>query len=243
MRRDQPAIFFLNIGTTMKEAVDSLDKVKGIIRKLAIKDYYIHCDAALLGTIAPFLDPRPKFDFQDGVDSVSISGHKFIGSPIPCGIVLTKKEHKERVGRSISYVGTKDTTITGSRNGLSPLFLWYSIKTLGLKGLKTRVERSLDLSNYLKNELLSIGVKAWTNPNAITVVFEKPSSQICDRFQLAVEDDIAHVICVPGITKEQIDDFIDAIRNDTGGIHESSTPESQSFFEEFFVKELLIGTN
>ena len=235
MRRDQPAIFFLNIGTTMKEAIDSLDKVKSIIKKFAIKDYYIHCDAALLGSIAPFLDPRPKFDFYDGIDSISISGHKFLGSPIPCGVVLSKKEHKERVGRSISYVGTKDTTITGSRNGLSPLILWYAIKKMGLKGLKARVQRSLELAGYLENRLNEIGVNAWRNQNAITVVFNRPSLAICEKFQLAVEDDIAHIICVPGIEKEQLDEFIHEMKSDIDSDNELLSVENENFFESFFL--------
>lgn len=209
MNRMRPAIFFLNIGTTMKEAIDDLDKVKEIIRKYCIKDYYIHCDAAFLGCIAPFLEPKPKFDFAEDVDSISISGHKFIGGPIPCGIVLTKRKHRNRIVNSVSYVGTLDTTITGSRNGLTPMFLWSFINKHGKKGLAKRVNESLALASYTEEKLKSIGVVAWRNPNALTVVFEKPSKKICTKFQLASEDDIAHVICVPGIKKSQIDTFIE----------------------------------
>lgn len=214
LRRHKPAIFFLNIGTTMKEAIDQLDKIKHIIKKLAIKDYYIHCDAALLGVVAPFINPRPSFDFSEGIDSISISGHKFIGSPIPCGIVLCKNEHKERVGSSISYVATKDTTITGSRNGLTPLILWYALKSMGISGLKERVNKCISLAKYTEQKLQEIGIQAWRNPNAITVVINNPSAWICKKYQLAVEDDIAHIICMPGITKNQIDAFILDVKTD-----------------------------
>ncbi|HXB41341.1 MAG TPA: histidine decarboxylase [Bacteroidia bacterium] len=159
--RHQPAIFFLNIGTTMKEAIDDVLKIHWIIKKMAIKDYYIHCDAALLGIIAPFHNVRPAFDFKDGIDSISISGHKFIGAPIPCGIVLCKKDHKERIGRAISYVDTKDTTITGSRNGFTPLLLWYALKKMGITGLRKRVQESIELADYALGKIQGIGVKAW----------------------------------------------------------------------------------
>lgn len=208
LRRNLPAIFFLNIGTTMLEAIDQLDEIKAIIKRLAIKDYYIHCDAALVGTIAPFLNPRPKFDFADGCDSISISGHKFIGSPIPCGIVLTKKEHSDRIGRTISYVATKDTTITGSRNGLTPLILWSALKKMGVKGLKQRVNECLTVARYAENCLNEIGILTFRNTNAITVVLEKPNPTICSIHQLAVEDNLAHIICVPGITRDNIDKLI-----------------------------------
>lgn len=209
MNRNRPAVFFLNIGTTMTEAVDNLDTVKQIIRKYAIKDYYIHCDAAFLGLIAPFSDPKPKFDFAEGVDSIAISGHKFIGGPMPCGVVLTKRKHRNRIVNSVSYVGTLDTTITGSRNGLTPLLLWSFIQKYGKEGLARRVKESQALAAYTEQRLKDLGIKAWRNNNALTVVLDKPSDSLCTKYQLASEEDIAHIICVPGIERKQIDAFVE----------------------------------
>ncbi len=214
IHRDKPAVFFLNVGTTMTEAVDDLERIKGIIRKYAIKDYYIHCDAAFLGTIAPFVEPKPKFDFSEGVDSISISGHKFIGGPIPCGIVMCKRAHRNRVANSISYVGTLDTTITGSRNGLTPLFLWSFIEKHGKDGLKRRVCESQELAAYTERKLNELGVNAWRNNEALTVVFDKPSKKVCEKYQLASEETIAHIICVPGIKKERIDSLLFDLENE-----------------------------
>lgn len=208
LNREKPAIFFLNIGTTMTEAVDNLDTIKDIIKKYAIKDYYIHCDAAFLGAIAPFVENKPKFDFSEGVDSISISGHKFIGGPIPCGLVLTRRKHRNRIVNSVSYVGTLDTTITGSRNGITPLFLWDAIQRLGIEGLTKRAVTAQNLATYTEKRLKEIGVNAWRNNNALTVVLTKPSIALCKKYQLASEGNIAHVICVPGIKKSQIDAFI-----------------------------------
>ncbi|MGG8497237.1 histidine decarboxylase [Tenacibaculum sp. TC6] len=205
IHRDKPAVFFLNIGTTMTEAVDDLSKIKSIIKKYAIKNYYIHCDAAFLGAIAPFVEPKPKFDFSEGVDSIAISGHKFIGGPIPCGIVMCKRAHRNRVANSISYVGTLDTTITGSRNGLTPLFLWSFLEKNGKEGLKQRVVEAQQLAKYTEEKLNDLGLNAWRNNDALTVVFNKPSEKICKKYQLASEENIAHIICVPGLQKEQID--------------------------------------
>jgi len=50
-----------------------------------------------------------------------------IGTPIPCGVFLAKKTNIDRIGSHIEYTGSKDNTITGSRNGLTPLFLWYEL--------------------------------------------------------------------------------------------------------------------
>lgn len=118
----KPAIINLNIGTTMKGAIDNLDIVIDILKRNNIQDYYIHCDGALSGMMLPFLADAPAVNFSKPIGSVSISGHKFIGSPLPCGIVLTRKGFLKKVETNIEYIGSKDTTILGSRNGHSPLF-------------------------------------------------------------------------------------------------------------------------
>lgn len=208
MHRDRPVIVVANIGTTMTEAKDNIFEIKKMLKASAIRNFYIHCDAALAGIYLALLEKEPRFDFTQGADSVAISGHKFIGSPIPCGVVLVKKNYKDRIGKTISYIGTLDTTITGSRNGHSPLFLWYAIKKLGKEGLKARALASMELAVYATSELKKLGVMAWRNDNAITVIFPKPSEEICVKWQLASEGNHSHLICMPGVTKEIVDEFL-----------------------------------
>lgn len=206
--RHKPAIVLTTFGTTMKEAKDDVSKIKGILKKLAIQDHYIHCDAALSGSYGAFMEPRIPFDFKDGVDSISISGHKFIGSPIPSGVIITKRSFRDRIAKGVSYIGSLDTTITGSRNGHSSLFLWYAIKTMGIEGLKKRYLHSLEMAQYCKSKLVNLGIEAWTNKGAITVVFPKISDEIKNKWQLATEEDVTHIICMPNVTKEQINEFV-----------------------------------
>ena len=209
MHRDQPVIVLANIGTTMTEAKDDLSIIQEIFRKLAIKNHYIHCDAALAGVYSALLNLKPGFDFAHGCDSLAISGHKFIGSPIPCGLVLVKKIYKERIGKTIPYIGTIDTTISGSRNGHSPVFLWYAIKKLGSEGLKQRAIDALEVAEYTVNRLKQLGIEAWRNDNALTVVFPEPPVYLRSKWQLASENGMSHIICMPGVGKEKIDEFMD----------------------------------
>lgn len=225
MNRHKPVIVLATFGTTMKEAKDDISKIKGILQGLAIQDHYIHCDAALAGTFGPFMEPRLPFDFIDGADSISISGHKFIGSPMPTGILMAKRSNRDRISKGISYIGSLDTTITGSRNGHAPLFLWYALKRLGIEGLKQRYLQSIDVAEYCENQLKAIGINAWRNPNAITVVLPKTSKSIKDKWQLATEGEISHVICMPNVTKTQIDELITDIKN----CKETSTEEEFYF--------------
>ncbi len=213
INRDKPAIILANFGTTMKEAKDDVSKIKTILKSLAIQDSYIHCDGALSGSYGPFIEPRVPFDFMDGADSISISGHKFIGSPIPSGVIITKRSNRDRIAKGISYIGSLDTTITGSRNGHCPLFLWYALKKMGVEGLRQRFQNSLEVAAYCETRLNEIGIPAWRNPNAITVVFPKVADTIIAKWQLATQETISHIICMPSVTKDQIDELISDIQN------------------------------
>ncbi len=212
MNRHMPVIIMANIGTTMTEARDDISKIKLILKKLAIKHYYIHADGALSGSYSALIEPRPAFDFADGADSIAISGHKFIGSPMPCGVVVVKKSNRDRIARSVAYIGSMDTTISGSRNGHSPLFLWYTIKKLGIAGLKKRAQHCLETAAYAEEKLKEIGIPAWRNTNAITVNFPEPDLKIRQKWQLAAENGCSHIICMPNITKDQIDQLIQEIK-------------------------------
>ncbi|HEX6928880.1 MAG TPA: histidine decarboxylase [Gammaproteobacteria bacterium] len=209
IHRDSTPIVFANIGTTMTEGKDDIRRIRGMLESLSIHQFYIHSDAALCGPVAPFLNPRPAFDFADGADSIAISGHKFIGSPIPCGIVLARKRHVDRIARSIAYIGCLDTTITGSRNGLTPVILWEAIRRFGIDGLRRRVAESLALAAHAEQRLRERGIAAWRNPDALTVVFPAVPDAVRQRWQLATARGRSHLIAVPGVTRATIDRFAD----------------------------------
>jgi histidine decarboxylase len=212
IKRDYPPIIFANIGTTMKEARDDITRIHSILDDLAIEKRYIHCDAALCGGYAAFLDPPPAWGFEDGADSIAISGHKFLGSPIPCGIVLARRAHVERIGHSVAYIGSIDTTISGSRNGFTPLVLWYAIRSLGLEGMKERVIKALGVAAYAESQLRKAGIEAWRNPQALTVVFPQPPAAVRDKWQLASAHGLSHLICMPHVRREQVDQLISDIQ-------------------------------
>ena len=207
INRDVPPIIFANIGTTMTEARDDIVKISDIMSELAIPAHYIHADAALCGAYAPFLDPRPHFDFADGADSVAISGHKFIGSPIPCGVVIARKDFVNRIARSVAYIGNLDTTITGSRNGLTPVILWYALQQYGEAGLRKRIEESLSNAAYAVEQLQRIGIDAWRNTNALTVVMPELEKTLREKWQLATANGISHIMLMPYLTRDHIDEF------------------------------------
>ena len=205
INRDVPVVFVANIGTTMKGAVDDVRRVRDILSDLAVADSYIHADAALGGMILPFVKEPQPYGFDAGFDSVAISGHKLIGSPLPCGVVLTRRDYASRIARSIELVGVLDTTLTGSRNGLTPLILWYAFERYGLDGIGKVVTDMLEVAEYAVARFQSSGIAAWRNKNSNTVVFPRPSKEVLREWQIAPSEDIAHIITMPHVTRETVD--------------------------------------
>ena len=139
--RDRPAIINVNIGTTVKGAVDNLDRILSILEELEIprERYHIHCDGALFALMMPFVENGPEISFKKPIDSIAVSGHKMLGCPMPCGIALCRKEHVEKVEQHIDYLNSVDTTIMGSRNGQAALYMWYSLRKKGVEGIERDV--------------------------------------------------------------------------------------------------------
>lgn len=206
--RRVPAIIMANIGTTMTGAIDDISKIKTHLADEKIIDHYIHCDAALHGCILPFVDNAPQFDFSVGIDSIAVSGHKFIGSPIPCGVALVKYRYLKHLTPKISYVKITDSTISGSRNGITPLFLWYAIKRFGEDGLRKLAVRCLTTTKNITEKMINRGIAAWYNPCSNIVVFPAPSKKFMRKWQIASSNGLAHFIVMPHHTEVFFDKIV-----------------------------------
>ena len=212
--RDRPAIVVANIGTTMTEAVDDVRRIHQILDSLAIRRRYVHADAALSGIPLALMEPeeRPGFDFADGADSVIVSGHKFLGTPMPCGVVVVKASHCAHLTRTGGYTGSPDTTITCSRSGHAAMMIWYALRVYGVDGLRRRAVESRALAEYTHEKLVELGWDAWRNPHGFTVVLETPPAVVTEKWTLASTHGRSHIICMPGVTQEMIDNFLVDLR-------------------------------
>jgi len=208
IHRNVPPIICATIGTTMKGAVDDIATIRGLFDEFALERHYVHADAALSGMILPFVENPPAWNFAAGIDSIAISGHKMIGSPIPCGVVLAKKSAVERIANGVEYIGTLDTTLSGSRNGHTPLFLWYAFRTVGLAGFRSIIPGCLEMADYAVGKLAELGRSPWRHAYSNTVVFDRPAAAVTSRWQLACQGGLSHVITMPHVTRSQIDALV-----------------------------------
>ena len=215
IERHKPAIMVVNVGTTMKGATDDLEGIKNVLTEVGITQNHLHIDAALSGMLLPFMDDAPPWNFAHGADTLSISGHKMIGSPIPCGIALARRELVDLVASGVEYIGSRDTTLSGSRNGITPIFLWYAFHTIGEKGFREWVGKCQEITRKTVEILTPLGRHPWAHEKSITVVFHRPSQGLIRKWQLATEGPISHIICMPHVNLKRIQRFADDLQNDT----------------------------
>ena len=91
--------------------------------------------------------------------------------------------------------------------------IWYAFKRRGLEGFRELVTRSLSLAHYAVERFNEVGIPAWRNKNSFTVVFPRPSDEVIRKWQIAPNQDIAHIITMPHITRELIDALVDDVLN------------------------------
>lgn len=177
--KGRPAIINVNVGTTVKGAVDNLDRILRVLSRAGYerKDFHIHCDGALFAMMLPFVDFAPEVSFERPIDSMTVSGHKMLGCPMPCGIALTRAEHVKKVEQKIEYLNSVDTTIMGSRNGQAAIFLWHALRKKGVDGIKAEVTACLNTAGYLRDELTAHGITCRLNDLSSTVVLERPADE------------------------------------------------------------------
>lgn len=207
--KPRPVIVCLTVGTTMSGAVDNVSEIIRILRRSAVP-YYLHVDAALGGMIVPFLDDPAPFDFRLDIDSICISGHKMLGTPVPCSVFVCRKESRPPE-EHVQYIGAADYTLGGSRSGLAPILLRQALNYYEhdlretVRGCRETAERLADKLHYMRHPYYLL-------PHSTTVVLQRPDARVCQKYQLAVEGDSAHVICMPHVTSGLVGEFLKDLR-------------------------------
>lgn len=220
----EPAILLLTWGTTKFGSIDEVEEITGALNGEAIP-YYLHVDAAFFGGI-----PNNQIDApvcptlrELGADSISVSLHKFFGLPTINSVVLAKDK---ATGREIGYLGTRDTTISGSRT--FPVFS-------ALQRIKEVLERSPDdyyIRNvrYLEDRMKEGSLKYIRDGKSNIFVIPCPSDGILKRFQLpsfnevAGRPSLAHIIVNPFHSKQEIDEIYKSISMDQKSMFSTRAP-------------------
>ncbi|RMI27969.1 histidine decarboxylase [Nocardia stercoris] len=206
--RDHPgrgAVVVATVGTTMTGAIDDVDAITAAAAPAG--RVYVHVDAALGGLIVPFTPERESWGFaRPEVGSVAISMHKGLGMPVPCALAMCRAELVDSRVEG-EYVGATDSTLACSRSGLASTLLWYALATKGRTGLANNARRALDMAEYTAKKLADAGMHPILHPSSIIVVFDRPAEWICRKYHLATEGTRAHIVTVPHVTAQVIDEL------------------------------------
>ena len=204
----KPLIVNVNLGSTVKGAVDNVKYIQAALNEAKTESVYLHGDAALFGMTLPFLDKN--CEIGKTFDAIATSGHKFIGVPFPCGVLMMQKKWIGVLESNVEYLNSIDTTMMGSRNGHAPLFMWHRIQEHNLEGFRFDVLECIHNAAYLCEALREAGAaEAWRNDKSNIVYFTRPKSEAFIRkWQLACEGDIAHVVVMPNVNRGKIKEFV-----------------------------------
>jgi len=195
--------------------------------------FWFHVDGALGAAYMPFVEMAynaekiaqrgPNFDFRlPFVHSISMSGHKWIGSPWPCGVYMTKTRMQLRPPDAPEYLGSPDTTFAGSRNGFSSMILW---DYLARNSYEAQIDKALyteNVAEYAYQQLKALEQKLsqdlWVDrtPLSLTIRFKKPNDDIVFKYSLSCENlyikcekrEYAHIFIMAHVTTALIDELI-----------------------------------
>jgi histidine decarboxylase len=243
-----PLIFALNIGTTFKGAFDPIEKVVARLPQIfnddSARNYWIHVDAAICGNTLPWIeqtqqagdwpfelqsDQFPHFDFRiPQVSSICASPYKWMGAPFPFGVYLTRGQFRLQPPVHPKYIGSPDSTFSGSRSGLACVYAWHYFATKTNTEHLQEVKALQRVVDYAYSELkklegrLRIDEKPFQvfSPNYLApmICFTQPNQNVIDQFSLASEDTakgtLSHIIILKQVTTAVIDRFITSLKQE-----------------------------
>lgn len=210
LNKEKPAIIIATLGSIVTSAKDDIKKIRALTDSKKIP-CYIHADAAFDGMVLPFVETNFSYRFDQGIDSISISGHKLIGSPIPSGVVIIRKKFIEK--KHISYIYTFDCTLSGSRGGLASLILWSSIKKHGHDGYKFFVTECLKRAESICKKFNYYNIPAWRFSDALTIVLEKQPDIFLKKWIIPSNEKYTSLMALPRLTDEMVQEIINDINS------------------------------
>lgn len=196
--------------------------------------FWFHVDGALGAAYMPFIEMAhqvgkvsqrgPNFDFRlPFVHSIAMSGHKWIGSPCPGGLYMTKTKYQLRPPDNPEYLGSPDTTFAGSRNGLSAMVLW---DYLAKNSYERQIEKALyteQMADYAVQQLKALEKRLeedlWIEhtPLSLTIRFKQANPDIIFKYSLSSETLYVngqkraynHIFTMPHVTTDLLDRLIE----------------------------------
>jgi len=139
------------IGTT---GMTSIDPVSEIASLCATAGTWLHVDAAYAGPAAMLPELRKHFAGWELADSIGLNPHKWMGVPIDCSVLWTRRTEDFRDAFSLvpEYLRVDEDVVSLSEYSVPlgrrfrALKLWAVLRCYGVEGLQSRLREHLRLA-------------------------------------------------------------------------------------------------
>ena len=139
------------VGTTGAAAVDP---VPAIADACAAAGVWLHVDAAYAGSAAVCPELRRHFEAWERADSIGVNPHKWLGVPMDCSALWTRRPEDFRAAFSLvpEYLRSPDDAVNLSELSIPlgrrfrALKLWAVLRCFGRSGLQERIREHLRLA-------------------------------------------------------------------------------------------------
>jgi len=163
----------LTVGYSATGSIDDVGRITQAARKLKRElsgiSFFFWVDAALNGLIVPFSGGTFAPFSNSDVSAVVTDFHKFSLAPYPAGLVLYRKALGRHIASDIDYLPQRDTTVSGSRSGVSAVAVWAAMHALGADGLRNIVRKQREHKALVLSKLAVPSIQTVTHPDSLTV--------------------------------------------------------------------------
>ena len=143
------------IGTTGMTAVDP---VPAIAERCAQAGTWLHVDAAYAGAAAICPELRHHFAGWERADSIGVNPHKWLGVPMDCSVLWTRREEEFRRAFSLvpEFLRSPDDAVSLSEVSIPlgrrfrALKLWAVLRCYGRSGLQEKLREHMGLAELFE---------------------------------------------------------------------------------------------
>jgi aromatic-L-amino-acid decarboxylase len=152
---DDACAVVATIGTTGMAAVDPVPE---IAERCAAAGAWLHVDAAYAGPAAILPELRAQFAGWERADSIGVNPHKWLGVPMDCSVLWTRREDDFRQAFSLvpEFLRSPDDAVNLSEVSIPlgrrfrALKLWAVLRCYGRVGLERRLREHVRLAELFE---------------------------------------------------------------------------------------------
>lgn len=138
----------LTLGYTITGTDDDYEKIIKLIEEFEKNHsdckFFLWLDAAFSGISKIYTENNFTPFKHKSIQLITSDFHKFLAVPYPASFMLYRKNLLKLIEKKVSYIGQYDTTLLGSRPGISVLVTWMTMLILGKQKILKSINQALE---------------------------------------------------------------------------------------------------